>query len=137
MALYLKHGRDTFRTMKKLKFLFLVFLIVACQQLFSSTLTGAENYYISEEIEGYSHFEENNYPDYIYGEVKNSLVLNPILPKDSDSFLSNFKPEDLKKGLNHAVTPSNMVMGRTFAFGSACFSIIFIPLYIQTGNFIF
>ena len=128
---------DILQTMIKLKFLFSVFLIVACQQLFSSTLFGAENNCISEEIEGYSHFDEENCPLYIYGEVRKSLVLNPILPKGPESFLSNFKPEDLKRSLYNAVTPGNMVMKRAFAFGSSCFSIIFVPLYIQTGNFIF
>lgn len=128
---------DILQTMIKLKFLFSIFLILACQQLFSSTLMRAENNFISEEFERYSNFEENNCTIYIYGEVKTSLLLNPILPKGSESFLSKFKPEDFQKGLNHAVTQNNLVLTRTFAFGSSCYSIIFIPLYIQTGNFIF
>jgi len=124
------------QTMIKLKLLFSVCIILACQQLFSLTLTTVEDNFVSEESERHSHFADNNYSLTLYGEDQTSLKLKPPYLKEPMSFYLKLKSDDFRKMEDQFVTKSNRRGTGNFDFKASCFSIIFVPLYIQTGNFI-
>ena len=124
------------QTMINLKLLFSVCIILACQQLFSITLTTGGDIYVSEESERQSHFADNNNTLTLYGEVQAGLKLKLPYPKEPMSFSLRLKSDDFRKIENQFVTKSKLIETATFDFKTPCFSIIFVPLYIQTGNFI-
>jgi len=124
------------KTMKKLKILFTVCILLAGQQLFSSTLTAIADKSITEETERYSIFEELVRSFHDEGEVQPVLRLKPPYPKDSGNLPFYLNSEDFKNRYDHFAAKSNQSGTGTFDFKTNCFSIIFVPLYIQTGNFI-
>lgn len=124
------------KTMKKLKILFTVCILLAGQQLFSSTLTANEDYFIIEKTEQNALFEEMVSSFHGEGEVQPVLMLKPPYPKDSGNLPFYLNSEDFKNRYDHFAAKSNQFGTGTFDFKTNCFSIIFVPLYIQTGNFI-
>lgn len=121
--------------MKRIKLLFVIFLLFSFQQAFSSVRNVTNTVNTCDDAANKSEFEENDSFQSIYGEVSSGQVLIPLC----DSIAKNISPRSKFKAIHNFLIPSlrqsnfklsiSLILEVTFNFKD------FIPIYLKTETF--
>ena len=111
-----------------------MFIILAFSQVFDSNLGVRISNAQKDCTSVQSQFVESNSQIVSFGDLTSGQYLISGFFANTDYSLPKFKTKDLQAKLFYIAKKGNKHLIRTLSLNSFCFSIVFIPIFLQTRN---
>jgi len=132
----LEREKDILLSMLKLKLLFALLFMLAIQQVYPSNCEGVKGIVLKEDANVQSQFEESNFQGMDFGDLTSGQVVITGFSANTEYALPKFKSKDFQAELFFTAKKGNLFLTRTSSLSSLCYRVIFIPIFLQTGNFL-